>query len=162
MIVRNKLNKWDKRFLRLAREVSTWSKDPKTQVGAVITKDNKELAFGYNGFPQCIEDKPEWYKNRELKLSLVIHAEINARNKIENSSDMIGGTIYTWPCAPCGDCAKQIVSWGIERIVAPRGRREYEMATENVIKHCTQSHEGYIKNLIQEYYWCDPSEIAEG
>ena len=35
--------KWDKRFLELAKLVGSWSKDPSTQVGAVIVDDNKKL-----------------------------------------------------------------------------------------------------------------------
>lgn len=168
------LTKWDKRFLRLAREVATWSKDPSTQVGCVIAQGKKELALGYNGFPECIEDKPEWYEDRELKLSLVNHAEKNARNKVERSSDLVGATIYTWPLAPCGECAKDIVSWGITRIVAPKGRDICEKETEHVVKHCKTDfkHPRYIngKGSLDcyttyeprvTYYWCDPSEIDE-
>jgi dCMP deaminase len=167
------LTKWDKRFLRLAREVATWSKDPSTQVGCVIAQGKKELALGYNGFPECIEDKPEWYEDRELKLSLVNHAEKNARNKVERSSDLVGATIYTWPLAPCGECAKDIVSWGITRIIAPKGRDICEKETEHVVKHCIKSYSErdtvhdlpiYIQRWFDPsvtYYWCDPSEIDE-
>ena len=45
----------DLRFLRLAREVSTWSKDPSTKVGAVIVGDNGQvISQGYNGFPEAL------------------------------------------------------------------------------------------------------------
>ncbi len=45
--------KWDKRFLKLAREISTWSKDPSSKIGAVIVNDERRiLATGYNGFPR--------------------------------------------------------------------------------------------------------------
>ena len=33
------MNKWDTRFLKLAKEIATWSKDPSTQVGAIAVKD---------------------------------------------------------------------------------------------------------------------------
>ena len=49
-------NKWDQRFIRVAREVSSWSKDPSKQIGAVIVKDKRILATGYNGFPKGIDD----------------------------------------------------------------------------------------------------------
>lgn len=35
-------NKWDKRFMELAKEVATWSKDRSTGVGAVIVNDKKK------------------------------------------------------------------------------------------------------------------------
>jgi deoxycytidylate deaminase len=45
------LSKWDERYLALAKEVSTWSKDPSTQVGAVTVGSKKEvLSQGFNGF----------------------------------------------------------------------------------------------------------------
>ena len=43
------MNKWDKNFLELAKTVSTFSKDPSTQVGAVIVDDdNRVVSIGYN------------------------------------------------------------------------------------------------------------------
>ena len=51
------MNKWDVRFLRLALEVSTWSKDRSTQVGAVIVgEDRTRGPYGYIGFPRFIND----------------------------------------------------------------------------------------------------------
>ena len=49
--------KWDERFLRMAKEVSTWSKDPSTKVGAVGVDINRRIkCTGYNGFPRSIRD----------------------------------------------------------------------------------------------------------
>ncbi|MBT7127172.1 MAG: CMP deaminase, partial [Candidatus Thioglobus sp.] len=75
----NALDKWDKRYLGLAAEVSTWSKDPSTQVGAVTVGSKKEvLSQGFNGFPRGIDDSDERYNNRDTKYKLVVHAEMNA------------------------------------------------------------------------------------
>jgi len=47
----NTLDKWDKRYLSLAKEVATWSKDPSTQVGAVTVGNKKEaLTASQEGF----------------------------------------------------------------------------------------------------------------
>jgi len=55
----NKNEKWDRRFLELAKLASTWSKDPSTQVGAVVVNWDKQQEFiGYNGFPSGVEDTP--------------------------------------------------------------------------------------------------------
>ena len=44
--------KWNRRFLKIAREGATWSKDPSTQVGAVIVdQDQRVVSLGYNGPP---------------------------------------------------------------------------------------------------------------
>jgi deoxycytidylate deaminase len=40
------LDKWDSRFLSLAKYISTWSKDPSTQVGAVIARGNRNRTRG--------------------------------------------------------------------------------------------------------------------
>ena len=46
--------KWHRRFINLAKEYSTWSKDPSTQVGAVAIDVNTKrvLSGGYNGSPR--------------------------------------------------------------------------------------------------------------
>ena len=53
------MDKWDERYLRLAKEVASWSKDPSTKVGAVAVLDGSVLAQGYNGFPKYIQDDEE-------------------------------------------------------------------------------------------------------
>ena len=51
------MNKWDKRYLELAKEISTWSKDPSTKVGAIAVSDQGGvIAQGYNGFPRGVVD----------------------------------------------------------------------------------------------------------
>ena len=73
------LDKWDRRYLGLAREVSCWSKDPSTKIGAVIADNQgRVVALGYNGFARNIEDADEKLNLRELKYEMVVHAEVNA------------------------------------------------------------------------------------
>ena len=113
------MNKWDQRFMRIASEVSSWSKDPGTKVGAVLVKDRRMIATGYNGFPQSILDLPERYEHRETKLSLTVHAEVNAiLNAAKNGASTDGSTLYT-TFAPCVHCSIAVVQAGIKRIVAP-------------------------------------------
>jgi dCMP deaminase len=113
------LDKWDHRFLRIAKEVSTWSKDPGTCVGAVLVKDKRILATGYNGFPQFIEDGPERYQNREIKLAYTVHAEVNAiLNAARNGSKTNGSTIYV-TFSPCVSCSTGLIQAGISRVICP-------------------------------------------
>src|SRR4051794_22836798 len=58
---------WDSRFLEMARLVSTWSKDPSTQVGAVITRGKFVVSLGFNGHPKGVSDTPDRLENREVK-----------------------------------------------------------------------------------------------
>jgi dCMP deaminase len=110
--------KWDLRFLKMAKEVSEWSKDPSTQVGAVIVdRDRRPVSFGYNGFAKDVEDTPERLNDREIKYALTVHAEMNAMLFAEKS--LAGCTLYTWPFMPCAKCAGPIIQSRIARIVAP-------------------------------------------
>jgi len=68
-----KSTKWDKRFLELAKLIGSWSKDPSTQVGAVIVDENNRLvSVGYNGFPIGIEDNQRLF-DREEKYDIIVH-----------------------------------------------------------------------------------------
>jgi len=112
------MKKWDYRFLRLAKEVSTWSKDPSTQVGAVIVNPEKHvLSLGFNGFPSYMQDAPTLYANREEKYSRIVHGEINAL--VLAKRDVWGCTLYTYPFLPCDRCAVIMIQSGIQRVVAP-------------------------------------------
>ena len=110
--------KWDRRFLDLAKLVSTWSKDPSTQTGAVIVRpDNTILSVGFNGFAKNMQDDPQAYANREIKYSRIIHCEVNAL--IHARSDVHKCILYTWPFASCDRCAVQMLQAGISRFVFP-------------------------------------------
>lgn len=111
--------KWDIRMLRMAREVSTWSKDPSTQVGAVIANYKRMISTGYNGFPSLVRDETELYADREKKLQLIVHAEVNAILNYERS--VKGCTLYVYPFMPCSNCAKLIIQAGIRRVVYTYG-----------------------------------------
>jgi dCMP deaminase len=81
--------------MELARLVSTWSKDPSTQVGAVITRGKFVVSLGFNGHPKGVADTPERLEIRENKYRTIIHAEINAI--LTAKQDLEGCTIYLWP-----------------------------------------------------------------
>jgi len=110
--------KWDKRFLSLAKEIATWSKDPSTQVGAIAVKDRKVLAQGYNGFPRKMKDLEDRYNNREEKYTYIVHAEKNViYNATYNGVSLKDSTMYVYGLPVCSDCAKGIIQVGIKRVV---------------------------------------------
>lgn len=110
--------KWDLRFLDLAKHISTWSKDPSTQLGAVIVDKNKRvISMGYNGFPRGVKDTPERLNNREVKYSMVVHGEMNAI--IFATQPLEGSTLYIWPFLSCSVCTAVIINAGVKRVVAP-------------------------------------------
>ena len=113
------IDKWDERFLRIAREVAEWSKDPGTRVGAVLVIDRRIIATGYNGFPHGIADTYVRYEDRDTKLMLTVHAELNALLNAAKSGAMTkGSTLYvTFP--PCVNCCTAVLQSGVERVVCP-------------------------------------------
>lgn len=113
--------KWDRRYLEMARLVSTWSKDPSTQVGAVLVNYDYQKEFvGYNGFPVGVDDSPERYADRELKYKIVVHAESNALRKAGDFYSR-GSTLYVYPSFSfppiCNECAKDAIQGRIKEIV---------------------------------------------
>jgi len=111
-------NKWDSRFLGLAKEISTWSKDPSRKIGCIAVRDRKILATGYNGFPKGIEDLKVRYDDREQKYHFVVHAEMNTiYNAAENGISLKGSTLYIYGLPVCSECAKGIIQAGVERVV---------------------------------------------
>ena len=113
------MDKWDVRFLELAREISKWSKDPSTKIGAVIVNDDHRiLATGYNGFPKGIDDAQERLNNREEKYKLVIHAEKNAiYNATYSGIALENSTLYVYGLPVCSECAKGVIQVGVKRVV---------------------------------------------
>lgn len=115
-------NKWDLRYLEMAKLVSTWSKDPSTKTGAVIVRPDKTVAsVGYNGFPKAMPDKPEWYANREEKYSRIVHCEMNAL--LHAQEPVLGYTLYTTGCC-CDRCVVHMLQAGIFRFVFPSDSKD--------------------------------------
>mgnify|MGYP000135257146 FL=1 len=114
-------NNWDVRYLELAEQVSSWSKDPSRQIGAVaVGTKGQVLAQGYNGFPRGIKDSPIRYNDREMKYKFVVHAEQNViYNATYNGVSLDGATLYVWGLPVCSDCAKGVIQTGIKRVVMP-------------------------------------------
>lgn len=111
-------------FMGVAILASKRSKDPSTQVGAVIvTPDNRIIATGWNGMPKtktgCNNDLLfPWAKDSDdatkNKYAYVVHAEPNA---IFHASESVKGCIMYLTWFPCSECAKSIVQSGISKLV---------------------------------------------
>lgn len=111
-------NSWTDKFLGLSEYIASWSKDPSTKVGAVITSHNNEIvSIGYNGLPRKVQDTPERLNNRDVKYKMIVHAERNAL--LFAKRDLTDCVIYTWPFGPCPACAGMIIQSGINTVVFP-------------------------------------------
>ena len=113
------LDKWDQRFMDLANFVAAWSKDPSTQVGAVIANPHTKrvVSMGYNGFPSGVGDYDHRLENREIKYEMIVHAETNALLFAGPAAENC--TLYVTPLPPCARCGVVIIQAGIQRVVAP-------------------------------------------
>lgn len=109
-------NHWDVRFIQMARLVASWSKDPSSKCGAVITKDNAVVSLGFNGFAKGTADGPEQWNDRDYKLATVIHCEENAI--IQANQSVAGCTMYLTGMS-CGSCTARLIQAGIKRVVIP-------------------------------------------
>tara|TARA_B100000959_G_scaffold287397_1_gene371744 strand:+ start:4932 stop:5369 length:438 start_codon:yes stop_codon:yes gene_type:complete len=112
--------KWDRRFLELARHISGWSKDPSTKVGCVVVGEDREIrSTGFNGFPRGIEDDLDRLEDREQKYPLICHAEENAiMHAARTGVSLKGNTAYvTWP--PCPRCTRSLIQAGVDEVVFP-------------------------------------------
>jgi len=119
-----KLNKYDKAYLRIAKEWSHLSYCKRKQVGAIIVRDRMIISDGYNGTPSgfenCCEDDQgltNWY---------VLHAEANAILKVARSTQSCEGATLYITLSPCKECSKLIHQSGIKRVVYQTGYRDTE------------------------------------
>jgi len=114
--------KWINRYLNLASHIADWSKDPSSKIGAVaIGTKGQILSQGYNGFPRGVNDSPANYNDRDLKLKLVVHAEMNViYNASYNGVSLDGSTLFVYGLPTCSDCAKGVVQVGIKRVIMPK------------------------------------------
>lgn len=111
----NKQLKYDKAYLRMAREWAKLSYCQRKQVGAIIVKDRMIISDGYNGTPTGFENFCEdeegytkWY---------VLHAEANAILKVAASTQSCKGATLYITLSPCQNCSKLIHQAGIIRVV---------------------------------------------
>ena len=110
---------WDEYFMGLAHLSAMRSKDPSTQVGAVIVSgEHRVVSIGYNGFPNgCSDDEFPWDREGDFgatKYPYVVHAELNAI--LNSKNDLRGCSIYV-SLFPCNECAKAIIQSGISEVV---------------------------------------------
>lgn len=123
---KNSRPSWDQYFMDLAKLVAERSTCLRHKVGAVLVKDKRILATGYNGSPPgmahclevgCIRDKMKIPSGTRAEICRAVHAEQNAIIQCatyEVSSKE--ATLYTTH-QPCTICTKMIIAAGIKKIV---------------------------------------------
>ncbi len=130
-------DKWDQRFIDLARHIAGRSKDPSTKVGCVVVGPDREIrSTGFNGFPRGIDDSSERLSDRDKKYPLICHAEENAiMHAARIGVSLKDCSAYvTWP--PCTRCARSLIQAGVRMVYYPGGleiperwEEDFEMST---------------------------------
>lgn len=127
---------WDQYFLGLAKQVSTRATCKRLKVGAVLVKDKRVIATGYNG---SLPGQPHCNDEGCLKVNgccwRTIHAEQNALLQCCRQGIVTeGATIYVTHL-PCFACLKLLIQAGIQEIVFSE---HYQSYTPEVIKHAQE------------------------
>ena len=112
---KNKQNKFDQRYLEMARIWAQNSYCQRRQVGALVVKDGMIISDGYNGTPSGFENICE--DDNNVTKPYVLHAEANAITKLARSSNNSDGATIYITASPCIECAKLIIQAGIRRVV---------------------------------------------
>ncbi|MCH5142547.1 MAG: dCMP deaminase family protein [Clostridiales bacterium] len=127
------MDKWDKRFMEMAELIGTWSSccRENRHIGAVIVKNKRVIATGYNGAPQgipscvdkkeCLRQKLEIPSGTKHELCYGVHAEQNAIIQAARVGSSVDGCTLYCTHQPCIICAKMIINSGISRVVYKEG-----------------------------------------
>ena len=110
-----KQERYDRAYLKMAKEWSKLSHCKRKQVGALIVKDKMIISDGYNGSPTGFNNECE-DENGNTKWH-VLHAEANAILKVASSTQGCNNATLYLTLSPCKDCSKLIHQSGIKRVV---------------------------------------------
>ena len=128
-LIINSKRKWDKRFLEIAKLVSTWSTCVRNgrKVGSVIVLNKHIIATGFNGAPAgvesclekgyCLRDKMGIPSGTRAEYCYATHAEQNAIVQAAKLGVSVSGATIYVTHRPCAICSKFIINSGIKRIV---------------------------------------------
>lgn len=125
---------WDKYFLSIAKSVSARADCSRRKVGAVLVKDHRIIATGYNGVRPgsmgcldggCPRGKLSYDEQpafKDYSNCIATHAEMSAL--LFSPFPVQGATLYV-TCEPCPDCHKFIKNAGLAAVYWPGGYREW-------------------------------------
>jgi len=118
---------WDEYFMKITRTVAERSTCLRRHVGAVLVRDKRILATGYNGAPRglahcaevgCLREKEGVPSGERHELCRGLHAEQNALLQAASHGICIEGSTLYSTTYPCSLCAKMLINGGIVHIVA--------------------------------------------
>jgi dCMP deaminase len=127
----NKRPSWEEYFMEITELVATRATCLRRKVGAILVKDRRILATGYNGPPQgvphcdelggCLREKLGVPSGERQELSRAVHAEQNAIIQAAKMGTNIDGSTLYVTNFPCFICAKMLINAGVIKIVYKEG-----------------------------------------
>jgi len=129
-IKKHKRISWDEYFMQIAHLVAQRATCLRRSVGAVIVKDKRMLATGYNGAPRglkhcldtgCVRDKLKVPSGQRHELCRGLHAEQNAIIQASLYGISVKDSVIYVTNQPCVICAKMLINAGVSEIVIADG-----------------------------------------
>lgn len=117
---------WDTYFLQMAKLASLRSSCLRRAVGAVLVREKRVLATGYNGVPSgvthceetgCLREKLGVPSGERHELCRGLHAEQNAIIQAALHGVSTRGAVLYCTNLPCIICAKMLINSGVRRVV---------------------------------------------
>ena len=117
---------WDEYFMEMAELARKRTTCIRRGVGAVIVKNNRVMATGYNGVPKgishcsetgCLRQQMGVPSGQRHELCRGPHAEQNAILQAACLGQSIEGSTLYCTTQPCIICTKMLINAGIKRVV---------------------------------------------
>lgn len=116
---------WPEYFMSITKMVAKRSTCLRREVGAVLVKDKRILATGYNGAPSglkhckevgCLREDLSIPSGMRHELCRGLHAEQNVIIQAAYHGISIKGATLYCTNKPCVICSKMIINAGIEKV----------------------------------------------
>ncbi|MFH1294307.1 MAG: cytidine/deoxycytidylate deaminase family protein [Pseudomonadota bacterium] len=121
---------WPEYFVTIAEMVAKRSTCLRRHVGAILVKDKRILATGYNGAPAglkhceevgCIRQNSSIPSGERHELCRGLHAEQNAIIQAAYHGISIAGSTLYCTNKPCVICSKMLINAGIVKVFYEKG-----------------------------------------
>lgn len=121
---------WDEYFMTIVRDVATRSTCRRRKVGAILVKDKRIIATGYNGGPTglahcleigCLREQLGIPSGQQHELCRGVHAEQNAIIQAARYGVHTDGSVLYCTTQPCVQCTKMLLNAGVTEIIFSEG-----------------------------------------
>lgn len=135
---------WDNYFMEMAELAKTRSTCLRRRVGAILVKDRRVIATGYNGAAVgamhcnkvgCLREQMQIKSGERQELCRAVHAEQNVITQAAKFGIATEGAVLYCTTFPCATCAKLLINAGITRIWFKESYPDYSGLSADILKH---------------------------